>query len=133
MSDIQDDKIIGIKIDKREAKFTLSKDEISDCNLSKSLCNSCIMLFVNELFFPLLQVKCIENYRNALNPFTFVAEVMVSNLYAIAMRGANLAAITMLFDYIDGAVADVIRLEGLRYYPIGEVGLTQHLLEAFTG
>lgn len=42
-----------------------------------------------------------------------VAEVMVSNLYAIAMRGANLAAITMLFDYIDGAVADVIRLEGL--------------------
>lgn len=41
-----------------------------------------------------------------------VTEVMVSNLYAIAMRGANLAAITMLFDYCDGAVADVIRLEG---------------------
>lgn len=42
-----------------------------------------------------------------------VAEVMVSNLYAIAMRGSNLAAISMLFDYINGAVADVIRLEGL--------------------
>lgn len=42
-----------------------------------------------------------------------VAEVMVANLYAIAMRGANLAAIMMLFDYLDGAVADVIRLDGL--------------------
>lgn len=41
-----------------------------------------------------------------------VAEVIVANLYAIAMRGANLAAISMLFDYIDGSVADVIRLEG---------------------
>lgn len=42
-----------------------------------------------------------------------VAEVMVANLYAIAMRGANLGAITMLFDYLDGSVADVIRLDGL--------------------
>ena len=42
-----------------------------------------------------------------------VAEVMVANLYAIAMRGANLAAITVLFDYLDGAVADVVRLDGL--------------------
>lgn len=42
-----------------------------------------------------------------------VAEVMVANLYAIAMRGANLAAIDMLFDYLDGAVADVVRLDGL--------------------
>lgn len=41
-----------------------------------------------------------------------VAEIMVANLYAIAMRGANLAAIMMLFDYLDGAVADVIRLDG---------------------
>lgn len=41
-----------------------------------------------------------------------IAEIMVANLYAIAMRGANLAAIMMLFDYLDGAVADVIRLEG---------------------
>lgn len=41
-----------------------------------------------------------------------VAEVMVANLYAMAMRGANLAAITMLFDYLDGCVADVIRLDG---------------------
>lgn len=45
------------------------------------------------------------------NQYT-VAEVMVANLYAIAMRGANLAAIMMLFDYLDGAVADVIRLDG---------------------
>lgn len=42
-----------------------------------------------------------------------VAEVMASNLYAIAMRGANLGAIKMLFDYLDGSVADVVRLEGL--------------------
>lgn len=42
-----------------------------------------------------------------------VAEVIVANLYAIAMRGANLGAIVMLLDYIDGAVADVVRLEGL--------------------
>lgn len=41
-----------------------------------------------------------------------VAEVMAANLYAIAMRGANLGAIKMLFDYLDGAVADVVRLEG---------------------
>ena len=42
-----------------------------------------------------------------------VAEVMAANLYGIAMRGANLSAITLLFDYLDGAVADVVRLEGL--------------------
>jgi hypothetical protein len=41
-----------------------------------------------------------------------VAEVIVANLYGIAMRGANLGAIKLLFDYIDGAVADVVRLEG---------------------
>lgn len=41
-----------------------------------------------------------------------VAEVMIANLYSIAMRGANLAAISMLFDYLDGAVADVVRIEG---------------------
>lgn len=41
-----------------------------------------------------------------------VAEVMIANLYLIAMRGSNLAAISMLFDYLDGAVADVVRIEG---------------------
>ena len=41
-----------------------------------------------------------------------VAEVMAANLYGIAMRGANLSAIKLLFDYLDGAVADVVRLEG---------------------
>lgn len=41
-----------------------------------------------------------------------VAEVMAANLYGIAMRGANLGAIRLLFDYLDGAVADVVRLEG---------------------
>ncbi|CAN5616314.1 hypothetical protein BH23PAT2_BH23PAT2_08190 [soil metagenome] len=41
-----------------------------------------------------------------------VAEVMAANLYGIAMRGSNLGAIKMLFDYLDGAVADVVRLEG---------------------
>lgn len=42
-----------------------------------------------------------------------VAEVMTANLYGIAMRGSNLGAIKLLFDYLDGAVADVVRLEGL--------------------
>lgn len=42
-----------------------------------------------------------------------VAEVMAANLYGIAMSGSNLSAIKLLFDYIDGSVADVIRLEGL--------------------
>lgn len=41
-----------------------------------------------------------------------VAEVMVANLYGIAMRGANLGAIKLLFDTLDGCVADVVRLEG---------------------
>jgi len=41
-----------------------------------------------------------------------VAEVMTANLYGIAMKGANLGAIRLLFDYLDGAIADVIRLEG---------------------
>lgn len=41
-----------------------------------------------------------------------VAEVMAANLYGISMRGANLGAIKLLFDYLDGAVADVIRLDG---------------------
>ena len=38
-------------------------------------------------------------------------EVLASNLYAIAMRGGNLNAITLLFNYLDGSVADVIRLD----------------------
>jgi len=42
-----------------------------------------------------------------------VAEVMAANLYGIAMGGSNLGAIKLLFDYLDGAVADVIRIEGL--------------------
>lgn len=41
-----------------------------------------------------------------------VAEVLVCNLYAIAMGGANLDAIKLLFDYLDGTVADVIRIDG---------------------
>lgn len=41
-----------------------------------------------------------------------VAEVMAANLYGIAMRGGNLGAIDLLFNYLDGAVADVVRLEG---------------------
>lgn len=41
-----------------------------------------------------------------------VAEVMAANLYGIAMRGSNLGAIKLLFDYLDGSVADVVRLEG---------------------
>lgn len=40
-----------------------------------------------------------------------VIEVLAANLYAIAMRGGNLNAITLLFNYLDGSVADVIRLD----------------------
>jgi hypothetical protein len=42
-----------------------------------------------------------------------VAEVMAANLYGLAMGGSNLGAIKLLLDHIDGAVADVIRLEGV--------------------
>ena len=38
-------------------------------------------------------------------------EVLASNLYAIAMRGGNLSAISLLFDTLDGAVADVVRID----------------------
>lgn len=41
-----------------------------------------------------------------------VAEVFAANVYAVAMRGGNLGAIDLLFNYLDGAVADVVRLEG---------------------
>lgn len=41
-----------------------------------------------------------------------VIEVLAANLYAIAMRGGNLQAIDLLFNTLDGAVADVIRLDG---------------------
>lgn len=41
-----------------------------------------------------------------------VAEVMVASLYSMAMAGENLKAIDLVFNYLDGAVADVIRLEG---------------------
>ena len=40
-----------------------------------------------------------------------VIEVLAANLYAIAMRGGNLNAITLLFNYLDGSIADVIRLD----------------------
>lgn len=40
-----------------------------------------------------------------------VATVLVCNLYAVAILGANLGAIEILFDYLDGSVADVIRIE----------------------
>lgn len=42
-----------------------------------------------------------------------VSEVLVCNLYALAMAGGNLSAIDLLFNYLDGAVADVIRIDGL--------------------
>ena len=41
-----------------------------------------------------------------------VAEVFAANVYATAMRGGNLGAIDLLFNYLDGAVADVVRIEG---------------------
>lgn len=66
--------------------------------------------------------KMLDKIGESINSYAYdvldrkdrhtVAEVMVANLYAIAMRGSNLGAITMLFDYLDGAVADVVRLDG---------------------
>lgn len=41
-----------------------------------------------------------------------VAKVFAANVYAVAMRGGNLGAIDLLFNYLDGAVADVVRVEG---------------------
>lgn len=41
-----------------------------------------------------------------------VAEVMAANLRGIAMAGGNLSAIKLLFEYLDGSIADVIKLEG---------------------
>ena len=52
------------------------------------------------------------NIVDRKNDFT-VAEVFVSNVYATAMRGGNLGAIDLLFNYLDGAVADVVRIEGV--------------------
>lgn len=40
-----------------------------------------------------------------------VATVLVCNLYAVAILGANLGAIEILFNYLDGSVADVVRIE----------------------
>lgn len=45
------------------------------------------------------------------NKYT-VAEVFAANVYAVAMTGGNLGAIDLLFNYLDGAVADVVRIEG---------------------
>lgn len=39
-----------------------------------------------------------------------VAHVFAANVFAVAMRGGNLGAIGLLFDYLDGAVADVVRI-----------------------
>jgi hypothetical protein len=80
-------------------------------------------LIVDEANAPgLLLRKMLDEIGDKNNKYAYdvidqkenytVAEVMVANLYAIAMRGSNLAAITMLFDYLDGAVADVVRLDG---------------------
>lgn len=41
-----------------------------------------------------------------------VAHVFAANVYAVAMRGGNLGAINLLFEYLDGAIADVIRIDG---------------------
>lgn len=41
-----------------------------------------------------------------------VAHVFAANVYAVAMRGGNLGAIDLLFNYLDGSIADVIRIEG---------------------
>lgn len=45
------------------------------------------------------------------NKYT-VAQVMVANLYSMAMAGGSLKAIDIIFKYLDGTVADVIKLEG---------------------
>lgn len=46
------------------------------------------------------------------NEYSLV-EVIVANLFSIATRGSNIGAIDLLFNYLDGSVADVIRVEGV--------------------
>lgn len=69
-------------------------------------------VYLRELLVKVCDMKQSEVFAVLEDRDSYdVATVMVCNLYAIAILGANLGAIEILFDYLDGSVADVIRIE----------------------
>lgn len=105
-------------------KTPIIDNRVQDQTSALAVTDNADLIVVDEANAPgILLTKKLDHIGDSLNTYSYevldnkdkytVAEVMVANLYAIAMRGSNLAAISMLFDYLDGAVADVIRLEGL--------------------
>lgn len=108
---------------KTKAPRALVNNRVQDETAAVALTENKELVVVDEANAPgILLQKKLDEIGDALNTYSYevldekdkysVAEVMVANLYAIAMRGSNLAAIDMLFDRLDGAVADVVRLEG---------------------
>lgn len=89
-----------IVVDPLEDKVVLSEKDAPGFLLRQALEDLGEMS--NEFAYEIVDQK--EKYS--------VVEVVVANLFAIATRGSNLGAIDLLFNYLDGSVADVIRLEG---------------------
>lgn len=107
----------------KKATTPLIDDRVKDQTAAVSITDNQDLIIVDEANAPgIALTKKMEEIGDSVNTYSYdvldekdkytVAEVMVANLYGIAMRGSNLAAIDMLFDYLDGAVADVVRLEG---------------------
>lgn len=108
---------------KRKALKPIVNTRVLDQTAAVAITDKDELVVVDEENAPgILLRKKMDDIGEALNSYSYevlddkdeytVAEVLVANLYAIAMRGSNLAAIDLLFNYLDGAVADVIRLEG---------------------
>lgn len=108
---------------KTKHKTPIINDRVQDQTSALAVTDNADLVVVDEANAPgILLTKKLDDIGDSLNTYSYevldnkdhytLAEVMVANLYAIAMRGSNLAAINMLFDYLDGAVADVVRLEG---------------------
>lgn len=108
---------------KTKHKTPIIDNRVQDQTSALAVTDNADLIVVDEANAPgILLTKKLDEIGDSLNTYSYevldnkdkytVAEVMVANLYAIAMRGSNLAAISMLFDYLDGAVADVVRLDG---------------------
>lgn len=108
---------------KTRNKTPIIDNRVQDQTSALAVTDNADLIVVDEANAPgILLTKKLDEIGDSLNTYSYevldnkdrytVAEVMVANLYAIAMRGSNLAAISMLFDYLDGAVADVVRLDG---------------------
>ena len=108
---------------KTRHKTPIIDNRVQDQTSALAVTDNADLIVVDEANAPgILLTKKLDEIGDSLNTYSYevldnkdkytVAEVMVANLYAIAMRGSNLAAISMLFDYLDGAVADVVRLDG---------------------